>query len=91
PVNPASGNYVIGTPQFEQVEITLSDTKTFTIIADGVSDENIYIKSVSLNGEPLERSYISHEEIIAGGELIFEMGSAPNKNWAKKTEYRPTN
>lgn len=91
PVNPASGNYVIGTPQFEQVDITLSDTKTFTIIADGVSDENIYIKSVSLNGEPLERSYISHEEIIAGGELIFEMGSAPNKNWAKKTEYRPTN
>jgi predicted alpha-1,2-mannosidase len=91
PVNPASGNYVIGTPQFEQVEITLSDTKTFTIIADGVSDENIYIKSVSLNGEPLERSYISHEEIIAGGELIFEMGSAPNKNWAKKTEHRPIN
>ncbi|MEQ9090279.1 MAG: GH92 family glycosyl hydrolase [Balneola sp.] len=91
PVNPASGNYVLGTPQFEQVEITLSDTKTFTIIADGVSDENIYIKSVSLNGEPLERSYISHKEIIAGGELIFEMGSAPNKNWAKKTEYRPIN
>lgn len=91
PVNPASGNYVIGTPQFEEVEITLSDTKTFTIIADGVSDENIYIKSVSLNGEPLERSYISHEEIIAGGELIFEMGSAPNKHWAKKTEYRPIN
>ncbi len=91
PVNPASGNYVIGTPQFEQFDITLSDTKTFTIIADGVSDENIYIKSVSLNGEPLERSYISHKEIIAGGELIFEMGSAPNKNWAKKTEYRPIN
>lgn len=91
PVNPASGNYVIGTPQFERIEINLSDTKTFTIIADGVSDENIYIESVSLNGESLERSYISHKEIMEGGELIFEMGSAPNKNWAIKTEHRPNN
>ncbi len=91
PVNPASGNYVIGTPQFEKVTISISDTKTFTIIANEVSDENIYIQSASLNGNPLERSYITHEEIIAGGELIFEMGSSPNKNWATNTEQRPTN
>jgi predicted alpha-1,2-mannosidase len=91
PVNPASGNYVIGTPQFGKIQITISDTKTFTIIANGVSDKNIYIQSASLNGQPLERSYISHEEIIAGGELTFEMGSAPNKNWARKTEHRPIN
>ena len=91
PVNPASGNYVIGTPQFEKVTISISDTKTFTIIANEVSDENIYIQSASLNGNPLERSYITHEEIIAGGELVFEMGSSPNKNWATNTEQRPTN
>jgi predicted alpha-1,2-mannosidase len=91
PVNPASGKYVIGTPIFKEVTINISDAKTFTIIANEVSDENIYIQSASLNGILLESSYISHEDIMAGGELIFEMGSTPNKNWANKTEQRPTN
>ena len=91
PVNPASGNYVIGTPQFEEVTISISGTKTFTIIANEVSNENIYIQSVTLNGEPLERSYISHNEIIAGGKLIFKMGSLLNKNWATNSEQRPIN
>jgi predicted alpha-1,2-mannosidase len=91
PVNPASGNYVIGTPQFEEVTISVSDAKTFTIITNGVSNKNIYIQSATLNGVLLERSYISHKEIMEGGELIFEMGSVPNKNWAKKTEFRPIN
>lgn len=91
PVNPASGKYVIGTPQFKKVTITNSDTKTFTISAPDVSDENIYIQSVTLNGETLNRSYLSHKEIVQGGELIFEMGSSPNKNWATELEQRPKN
>jgi predicted alpha-1,2-mannosidase len=89
PVNPASGNYVIGTPQFEEVTISVSDAKTFTIITNGVSNKNIYIQSATLNGVLLEKSYISHKEIMEGGELIFEMGSVPNKNWAIQTEERP--
>lgn len=91
PVNPASGNYVIGTPQFKKAVVTITETKTFTIFAPEVSDENIYIQSATLNGRPLERSYISHEEIINGGELIFKMGPIPNKEWGIKTNQRPVN
>jgi predicted alpha-1,2-mannosidase len=91
PVNPASGKYVIGTPQFERVTVNLTATKTFKIFAPEFSNKNIYIQSATLNGRPLERSYISHEEIINGGELIFKMGPIPNKEWGIKTEQRPVN
>lgn len=90
PVNPANGIYAIGTPAFEEAEIALGGERTFKIRARGTSDvDKIYIQSVTLNGEPLERSYITHNEIMAGGELIFEMGTQPNKEWATAEDQRP--
>ncbi len=91
PVNPVSGEYVIGTPQFDEVTINLSPAKTFKVSARELSDENIYIQSATLDGKPLFRSYITHDEIMNGGELIFQMGNSPNKNWASEPEHRPTN
>lgn len=81
PVNPAEGVYVIGTPMFEESVIRVGSTTSFTIRANGVSDTHFYIQSVTLNGKPLERTFIRHEEVMAGGELIFEMGDQPNKVW----------
>ena len=72
-VNPASGEYNLGSPQFDKVELNLSNGKTFTIIANGVSDKNIYMKSVKLNGTLLNELFITHEEIMNGATLEFEM------------------
>ncbi|MEA3444447.1 MAG: GH92 family glycosyl hydrolase, partial [Bacteroidota bacterium] len=67
PVNPANGIYVIGSPIFPKAEIKINESKSFIIEAKNVSKKNIYIQSANLNGKPLERSYIKHEEITAGG------------------------
>lgn len=81
PVNPVSGVYEIGTPLFEKLIINLDNGKTFTVIAPGVSKENKYVKSVKLNGEPLNRSYIKHEDVMSGATLEFEMTSQDGINW----------
>lgn len=73
PMNPASTEYEFGRPLFDKVTIKLPNGNTFTIIAKNVSKENKYIKSVSLNGNPYKEWHISHETILKGGELTFEM------------------
>ena len=80
-VNPASGNYEIGSPIFEKTTITLSEDKSFIIEAANVSDKNKYIQSAMLNGAVFNKTTISHQQIIAGGTLHFVMGSLPNKKW----------
>lgn len=82
PVCPGTGEYVIGSPMFEEAEISLPYGRRFIIKANGVSDKNIYIQSAKLNGKPFEQSYIEHMRIVAGGVLEFEMGPQPNKSWA---------
>lgn len=83
PVNPASGEYVIGTPLLPKVVIRLSDGKTFTVEAPRKSEKDIYIQSAKLNGKPLKSFLLRHEDILAGGTLSFVMGSKPSK-WAAK-------
>ncbi|MDD4603244.1 MAG: GH92 family glycosyl hydrolase [Bacteroidales bacterium] len=81
PVTPGSGNYAIGSPLFPKAVITLENGKTFTIRANNAGDQNFYIQSASLNGKPCSRTYLSHEDILKGGEMVFNMGSTPNKAW----------
>ncbi len=73
PVNPAGGEYVLGAPQVEKVVLSLPDNKTFTVEAKGLSKDNKYVKSVTLNGAPVEGLSIHHKDIMKGGTLIFEM------------------
>ncbi len=81
PMNPASGNYEIGSPIFEKTTISISKEKTFIIEAEHVSDKNIYIQSATLNREDFNQTSISHQQITKGGILHFVMGDQPNKNW----------
>jgi len=81
PFNPASAEYQIGSPIFEEVTINISEGKTFTIVAENTSDNNIYIQSATLNGIEFNRTNISHKELLQGGALKFVMGSEPNRNW----------
>ncbi len=89
PVCPGSGQYVIGSPLFEQSTVVLPNGKTFTVKAEDNSPENVYIQSARLNGAPLDRSYILHEEIAGGGELEFRMGNRPNPLWGSSAANRP--
>ncbi|MFK8268659.1 GH92 family glycosyl hydrolase [Capnocytophaga cynodegmi] len=80
PMNPVSGEYEIGRPLFPKAKINLPNGKTFTIIAENVSAENMYIQSATLNGKPLDRTFITDEELKNGGELKFVMGSVAPTN-----------
>ena len=80
PVTPGNNQYIIGTPLLEKATINLENGKTFTIIAKGVSQGNNYISAVSLNGKPLGRTFLYHQEIASGGTLEFNMANAPS-NW----------
>lgn len=81
PVTPGTPVYEIGTPLFDEATIQLESGKQFRIRAEGASGGKQYIRSATLNGAPLKRSWIRHSEIVAGGELIFEMSSTPNPGW----------
>ena len=81
PVDPVSGEYEIGTPLFPETRVNLANGKTFTILAPNVSRENIYIQSVKVNGKPYDKSYITHQQIMDGATVDFEMGNQPGEIW----------
>ena len=83
-VTPGLDYYTIGTPLFEQATLNLENGNTFSIVANKVSDRNIYIQSATLNGKPFHESFILHADILKGGTLVFEMGSTPS-NWASES------
>jgi putative alpha-1,2-mannosidase len=77
PVTPGSNQYIIGTPLFDKATINLESGKQFTIATNNLSDTNIYVEYVYLNGKQLNQSFISHEDIVAGGTLEFKMTDNP--------------
>ena len=93
PVSPVDGVYIIGSPVFDKVTIQLDPHyykgRMFTVIAKNNSSRNIYIQSAALDGKPLQRAWIRHTEIVAGGTLEFVMGPEPNKNWGSAPEQLP--
>jgi len=87
PVNPASGEYMIGSPLFPRVSFKLQNGKNFVVEASNNSDANFYIQSATLNGKVLNEPKISWAQIQAGGILHFEMGNTPSKwgaDWSGK-------
>jgi putative alpha-1,2-mannosidase len=86
PVNPASGEYMIGSPLYHSMSIRLANGKTFRVEAESSSERNVYIQSAMLNGAPLEVPIITWEQIQAGGTLHFRMGANPS-HWA--SSWRP--
>ena len=88
-VTPGDVNYAIGSPLFEEVELNLENDKTFRILAKNNTPNNKYIQSATLNGKEFSKTFISHFDIINGGELVFEMGPEPNQKWGTKEEDLP--
>lgn len=90
-VNPSCGIYTFGSPLFEKATLNMPNGKRFTITTKNNNRQNIYIQSVRLNGRPYNNSYIRYKDIVAGGNLEFEMGAQPNKLFGADPEYRPYN
>jgi predicted alpha-1,2-mannosidase len=88
-VTPGLPVYAIGSPIFDKVEIALENGKVFTINATNQRGTNSYIQSVQLNGKALDRSYITHKEMMEGGTLQCIMGSLPNSDWGAAESQRP--
>ena len=72
PFNPCGGTYVLGAPQIPKATVSLAGGKTLTVVANNLSFENKYVKSVTFNGKPLDKT-IEHADLMSGGELVFEM------------------
>jgi len=79
PIAPASDQYWLGSPAIDAATLTLENGNTFTIKAINQSDKNVYVQKVLLNGKPLDRRYITHSEIMNGGELTFYMSNKYSK------------
>jgi len=79
PLNPVSGNYMIGSPLFRKFTLNLPGGKRFVISAPQNSATNLYIQSARLNGEPLHVPVLTHAQLQAGGLLEFDMGPTPSQ------------
>ena len=96
PANPASGDYVLGSPLVSRAVLHLDPAyypgakgHTFTVIAQNNSARNLYIQSAMLDGKALTRSWFTHSELAAGGELRLMMGPKPNPAWGASLADRP--
>jgi predicted alpha-1,2-mannosidase len=93
PVDPAGGIYVLGSPLVDKLTVHLDRNfakgKSFTVITKNNSKENPYIQSATLNGKPFTKSWISQDEITAGGKLVLTMGPQPNHSFGSAPADRP--
>ena len=89
PATPASGYYVLGLPRFDKVTLSFDNGKQFIVKSKNLNAQNCYVKSVTLNGKALERSFITFDEVYNGGELVFAMTSTPDSPWAIQPENCP--
>lgn len=85
PLRMGTPTYAIGAPRFETMRLTVGQDRVLTVHAPGVSDRNRFVQSVSLNGRPLTRWWLSHDEIAEGGDLTFQMGPQPS-HWGSSPD-----
>jgi predicted alpha-1,2-mannosidase len=82
PVTPGSNQYVIGSPLFRRVTMMLPNGRTLRIDAPSNGPRNVYVGGATWNGRALDRSWLRHSEVTAGGTLRFQMQGRPNRDWA---------
>ncbi len=89
PVLPGSNEYVIGSPLFDKITIHLANGNDFKIVANNNSSTNKYIQSAKLNSKEYNKTYFTHEDILNGVTIGYEMGDKPNKSFGVEKADRP--
>jgi predicted alpha-1,2-mannosidase len=90
PVCPGTTVYDIGTPLFQKATLSLPGGKTFVVSAPNNGPQRPYIQGAKLNGESFNRAYLTHDQIVNGGGIEFDMNSAQNYKWATAPDARPS-
>ena len=85
--NVGSPVYYLTAPIFKEVNLNLATGKTFKISVRIYNKDHFYVKSVTLNGKPLNRNWLTHEELTSGGNLIIETADTPNKDWGTQNTF----
>jgi predicted alpha-1,2-mannosidase len=88
PVNPASGEYMIGSPMYKSMALRLDNGRTFRVDAENNSAENMYIQSATINGKPLTIPVLTWEQIQSGAHVRFVMGPKPSQ-WGSQWRPKP--
>lgn len=83
PVCPGSDDYVIGAPQLPMIEMNLSNGRKLKMTAENLSDKNLYVQSLRVNGKPWNSVFLPYREIARGGKIEFVMGPTPNRTWGQ--------
>ncbi len=81
PVDPVQGHYELTSPLWRESRIALPNGKVFTLTAEGLSDENCYIKSVKVNGQPYTKSFLTYDLILSGAKVVLEMTNQRGICW----------
>jgi putative alpha-1,2-mannosidase len=82
PVCPGDTAYSIGSPLFDRATLTLPGGKTFTVTASQNGPQRPYIRGAKLKGQAFDNAFLTHEQLMSGGEIVFDMASAPDYRWA---------
>ena len=90
PACPGTPDYLIGSPLFKHAVLAFPNKKTFAITAKNNGPQQRFIQSATLNGNRFDQTFISHQTIVNGGELSFQMESVPNYQWGTSAKSRPT-
>ena len=78
PVCPGSNQYVLGVPYFDKLTLHLENGKSLTVTAKGNSDDTRYVNAMTLNGETYNHNYLTHDAVMNGGNIVFDMSKTPN-------------
>ena len=89
PVDPVSGNYILGSPLVDRATVQLGGGKQLEIEVKRSDPRHAFVQAFSLNGEPQQRAWFNHTDIAAGGHLLFEMGPSPSQSLGVAPDQRP--
>jgi predicted alpha-1,2-mannosidase len=89
PVCPGDISYCIGSPLFDRATLTLPEHKTFVITADHNGPQHPYIHGAKLNGQSFDKVFLTHEQLVTGGQIVFDMASVPDQRWGTAAQSRP--
>ena len=78
PVCPGAGEYVLGAPYFDEMTLHLENGRNVSIKANGNTDDNCYVNSLTLNGKPYSKNYIKRSDLMQGAQFVYNMSAKPN-------------
>lgn len=78
PVCPGTDQYILGSPLFKKVTLNLENGNKVLITAANNDSAKRYVSSIIVNGQTYSRNYLSHDMLMKGADITYQMSSQPN-------------